>query len=960
MERYFSPPAVTLPEARGVLVLAPHADDEVFGCGGTLARLAEQGATVRVVVLTRSREPTLASQRQAESRKAAERLGYPAPDFLDWHDGDLPAADGLDEALRGLLAEHEPDLVLAPSPWEMHRDHRATCEAAIRTCGELKAPLRLAFYEVGQPLSPDTLVDISAWQTTKAQAMACFTSQQARQDYLRHIQALNVYRTYTLPREVQAAEALLVVPAEQIDTFARRLEPERLSAVVWQAEREVAAFRAEQIRLQQNIESIQADARQLAEEGQALRAEQARLQRDIESVQADAQQLFQENQNLLNSLSWRVTRPLRVIARGLREPSRISRRLAYLMPARLRHRLLPLYRRFRHALYYRLQQHLTSLAISRSQAACRQAMLNRRLAELDRLPASGWGSAHLAEAEALPRVTVSVVTYNSADWLPALMESLVQQHYPLDQLDLVFVDNGSGDETRDVIEGFQQRLGARFADISLHRLPNPGFGAAHNHAIRQGQGDFLLVTNPDLEFAPDAIGRVVAMAMADQADVASWELRQTPYEHPKHYDPVSWETLWSSHACLLIRRHAFEALGGYDERIFLYGEDVEFSFRCREAGYRLRYCPLARVAHHTYEQAHQVKPAQYLGSTRANLYLRLRYGSRRDITAGALLALATLLRSPFPRARRRLLREYAGLLRQAPALLRENRAHPNRQVGVFRGLDYDMTRRGAFVPAPSLSDSPDLPLVSVITRTYQGRDWLLRQAGLSVLQQSWPNLEWIVVEDGGETCRATVETLASEATCPVRFASQEKHGRSAAGNLGLGLARGRWCLFLDDDDLLYADHLETLAGTLLNNKRLAGAYSLAWDVNSTLDPERHHIEEHAYLQHAGHVQEFDLSELAWRNYIPIQAILFERRLYLEHGGFREHFDQLEDWNLWRRYAQDEEFKLVPKTTSLYRTPSEMETTAARQALLDDAYRRVKEETDAELGGRKPSGQEARA
>ena len=894
MERFFTPLATDLPEARQVLVLAPHADDEVFGCGGLLARLAEQGAAIRVLVLTQPEDARLAAKRRGESRQAARLLGYPEPAFLDARDGALASTPiaVLMEQLQTWLTESPPDLVLAPSPWEMHRDHRRLCEVAIGLCCEhrLAAKARLAFYEVGQPLTPNLLVDISTVAARKTEAMAVFVTQHARQNYGRQVAALNVYRTYSLADAV-AAEAFLLVPMAEVAALREVLEPERLSAVVWQAEREVAGFRAEQARLEQ------------------------------------------DNQALLNSYSWRVTAPLRNIARGLRV-------LAQRLPVRVRRHPI--------GLYHWLEHQAQNWVVSAGQVSGWQALLERRL-DANEMPASGWRSVCVGpDPEPWPGVTISIVTFNSARWLPGLLDSLLVQHYPLRRLSLVFVDNGSQDDTLARLHAFRDRHGAAFASITLHQLDNPGFGAAHNDALAQVSDDWVLIANPDLEFAPETLPRVVRMALADHPKVASWELRQAPYEHPKHYDPVSWETLWSSHACILLRSSVFAALGGYDERLFLYGEDVEFSFRCREAGYQLRYCPLAQVHHYTYAEAHELKPAQYLGSTRANLFLRLRYGTARDAAASLLLAGTSLLRRPFPSARRRLLVAFHHLLWQAPGLWRENRAGRERGVGVFRRFDYEMIRTGAFEPAPILPAASALPLVSVITRTFQGRDWLLRQAGLSVLQQTWPNLEWIVVEDGGETCRATVDALAAAAPFPVRFLSQSKHGRSCAGNLGLEASRGRWCVFLDDDDLLYADHVETLAGALLAAPELAAAYALAWDVHCDVDPVKQTIQEQAYVQHAAHVQPFDLDELSWRNYIPIQAILFERRLYEERGGFREHFDQLEDWNLWRRYVQGERFLLVNKTTSLYRTPAHVEHSGRRQALLDQAYAQVKRETDAEL------------
>jgi hypothetical protein len=86
-----------------------------------------------------------------------------------------------------------------------------------------------------------------------------------------------------------------------------------------------------------------------------------------------------------------------------------------------------------------------------------------------------------------------------------------------------------------------------------------------------------------------------------------------------------------------------------------------------------------------------------------------------------------------------------------------------------------------------------------------------------------------------------------------------------------------------------------------------------------------------------HRHPFDRLTLWHHNFLPIQAVLFHRRLYERHGGFAEDMDQLEDWNLWTRYTLEDDFVMVEKTTSKYRVPAEASVAAERQALLDRAY-----------------------
>ena len=150
-------------------------------------------------------------------------------------------------------------------------------------------------------------------------------------------------------------------------------------------------------------------------------------------------------------------------------------------------------------------------------------------------------------------------------------------------------------------------------------------------------------------------------------------------------------------------------------------------------------------------------------------------------------------------------------------------------------------------------------------------------------------------------------------------------------------------MFLDDDDLLYADHCDVLVNCLIRESSISAAYALAFEVPTDISDGR--IVEGDYISHSGHIQEWDYSVLQKYNFIPIQSILFCRKLFLERGGFNVALDQLEDWNLWLRYGHQKNFKFVRKTTSLYRVPLIEEKKAARQLLLHAAYEAAKTAAD---------------
>ncbi len=536
-------------------------------------------------------------------------------------------------------------------------------------------------------------------------------------------------------------------------------------------------------------------------------------------------------------------------------------------------------------------------------------------------------------------VDVSVVTFRpDLALLGTLFESVAEQLGAV-EASLFVHDNSPEDEITARIDALPALWEPeRFATIQIYRSQtNVGFGRGHNANAARGRAPYLLVLNQDCIVEPDVVQPLLAIAEADRADVAAWELRQIPYEHPKAYDPVTLDMPWVSGAAVLFRRSAFEAVGGFEPRIFMYGEDVDLSWRLRAAGRRLRYVPRLAVVHRTYDRPAQVKPLQVLGGVQTNLCLRARFGGVRNTIKG-LVMLGAEIAAPqsFPGRRLGLVKALLRFLRNWPHFV-STRVRPNEAfVPVFHGWGYELRRDGAFVPFRSRRESPSRPepLVSILIRTVD-RGASLAQALETVAQQTWRNIETIVVEDGPPCSQAVVESFRDRLN--VRYhATESKVGRARAGNMALSMARGEWLNFLDDDDVLFADHVEALLDAALA-ANAKGAYALAWETRcEVIDRERGVVHEVSYATR--YRQPFDRLMLWHHNYLPIQAVLFHRSLYERYGGFAEDMDQLEDWNLWTRYTLENDFVLVEKTTSKYRVPASAKEAAGRQQLLDRAYR----------------------
>ncbi len=533
---------------------------------------------------------------------------------------------------------------------------------------------------------------------------------------------------------------------------------------------------------------------------------------------------------------------------------------------------------------------------------------------------------------------LSIVTYEpDVALLGRLLASLAEAAgRPLDRA--VFIhDNSARAETTAAIAALPMLQEGAFASVEVARAErNVGFGRGHNANASKGRAPYLLVVNQDCVLEPGALALLLESAEHSPADVAAWELRQIPYEHPKAYDPATLETPWVSGAATLLRRSAFEAVGGFDARIFMYGEDVDLSWRLRAAGWRLLYQPRCAVVHRTYRVPHEVKPLQLFEGTLTNLCLRARYGGKAE-TLKTLARLGGEVVAPraFPGRRLGLARAGLRFLAQWPHFAM-TRIRPTASFRpAFPGWDYAPHRDGAFHELRSRREAPprDQPLVSILIRTC-GRPAWLRQALASCANQTYGNLEVVVVEGGPGRCEGVVEEFADRLR--VRYhANPEPSGRAANGNLALRMARGDWLNFLDDDDLLFADHVEVLLDAA-RDAGVAAAYGLAWEAPTRfIDREQARFEELEPVTR--HAQRFDRMALWHHNYLPIQSVLFHRRLYERHGGFDEEMDHLEDWNLWTRYTLEDDFLLVEKTTSKYRVPADPIEAADRQELLDRAY-----------------------
>lgn len=214
-------------------------------------------------------------------------------------------------------------------------------------------------------------------------------------------------------------------------------------------------------------------------------------------------------------------------------------------------------------------------------------------------------------------------------------------------------------------------------------------------------------------------------------------------------------------------------------------------------------------------------------------------------------------------------------------------------------------------------------LASVIVRT-MGRPSLM-DALRSIADQGRHDLDVLVVDARGDLPRPAATPL------PIRWISQGcPLPRSVAAQVGLEAVLTRWAIFLDDDDVLLAGHLDKLIGALGANAQAVLAHTGVELVGHGLHADRHAVFDQA----------FQSWELLLGNRMPIHAAMFDAQRARAAGlRFDDSLDVYEDWDFWLQLSMLGEFAYVPGVSARYVLGDDSSDAHAR-AHGDEAYWRV--------------------
>ncbi len=188
------------------------------------------------------------------------------------------------------------------------------------------------------------------------------------------------------------------------------------------------------------------------------------------------------------------------------------------------------------------------------------------------------------------------------------------------------------------IETYHRKFPALAGISYAHFGANLGSAGGQNRLLEDAKTDLVFFINPDIRFSPTAFAELVKPFLTPGVGIT--EARQLPLEHPKDYDRKTGETAWAAGACMMVPVGLAQALGGFDaESFFLYGDDVDLSWRVRLAGFKIIHQPSAGAFHDkrlTAEAMSSPGLTELYYSAEARLILAHKY-DRPDLVKSALV-----------------------------------------------------------------------------------------------------------------------------------------------------------------------------------------------------------------------------------------------------------------------------------------------------------------------------------
>ena len=225
-----------------------------------------------------------------------------------------------------------------------------------------------------------------------------------------------------------------------------------------------------------------------------------------------------------------------------------------------------------------------------------------------------------------PDLSIVIVSYNTKQITKNCLESIKQslQNTTI-KYEVIVVDNASTDDSQSQISRLRQDYGGQAKFKTIFNTNNVGFAKANNQAVKEARGKYLLFLNSDIIVLDNAIeklfqfyqqnektihflgGKLLNKDLTSQASCGPayslpmvfahlflrgdyWGLTRSSPNQVKEVD-------WVSGACILTKKEYFQKINGFDEKIFMYMDEIDLLFRAKKKGYRVFFYPKAEFIH---------------------------------------------------------------------------------------------------------------------------------------------------------------------------------------------------------------------------------------------------------------------------------------------------------------------------------------------------------------------------
>ena len=217
------PVLLEVPKARKALIVAPHADDDIFGTGGVLLKLKEKAAEIETVYITDAGKDEAAREAiRCEALEICQELGV-VPHFLNGKVKSIPNKNKESEKLSEILSRFQPDVIFTTFLLDDHPDHQNANQVLSAALEKTGLTSEIWSYQIYTTVLPNVVVDITDQMDRKEELMRKWKSVSGNRDWAHYIRGMNAMNCRFIPgREKIYAEGFFVVPTKEYLALCRQ------------------------------------------------------------------------------------------------------------------------------------------------------------------------------------------------------------------------------------------------------------------------------------------------------------------------------------------------------------------------------------------------------------------------------------------------------------------------------------------------------------------------------------------------------------------------------------------------------------------------------------------------------------------------------------------------------------------------------------------------------------------